>query len=444
MPGANWVCFVAAAKSSNGNAGRMPRADASQDVPARDRLPRWPRTASPGRRRWPSASAARPLRASRTPPARGPSRRAPAGTDCPGRESPRPGRRRFHELTSRVADASITLRVYPPSTAKTTPGVARTDRGNDSRNRTSTEIRHGRTRSRDGRRILLVDDDRGLRHVLSTLLTEAGHTVTTAATARGHRPAGDGAVRHRRCVDIGLPSMSGLEVLAHARALPDPPLVIMMTADDTPETLLQAVRRQAYRYLRKPFAPNAVVDIVEEASAMAPRRPRCRSRSCRPQPEWLEIVAPCSLEMADRVQSFVMQLEADLPETVRESVAHGVSRAADQRHRVGRQARSQRGRCRISCVRAKRMLLYRIRDPGEGFDIDRLRHAAISNPDDDPIAAHGRARGAGPAPGRVRPGDDAVARRRVDLQRSAQRSDLYQVSRLTCRSRMTGGGSWHP
>jgi anti-sigma regulatory factor (Ser/Thr protein kinase) len=40
---------------------------------------------------------------------------------------------------------------------------------------------------------------------------------------------------------------------------------------------------------------------------------------------------------------------------------------------------------RISCVRAKRMLLYRIADPGEGFDIDKLQHAAISNPSDSPI-----------------------------------------------------------
>ena len=31
------------------------------------------------------------------------------------------------------------------------------------------------------------------------------------------------------------------------------------------------------------------------------------------------------------------------------------------------------------------MLLYRIADPGEGFDIDKLRHAAIMNPDDDPM-----------------------------------------------------------
>jgi anti-sigma regulatory factor (Ser/Thr protein kinase) len=31
------------------------------------------------------------------------------------------------------------------------------------------------------------------------------------------------------------------------------------------------------------------------------------------------------------------------------------------------------------------MLIYRIADPGQGFDIERLRHAAISNPDDDPL-----------------------------------------------------------
>jgi anti-sigma regulatory factor (Ser/Thr protein kinase) len=40
---------------------------------------------------------------------------------------------------------------------------------------------------------------------------------------------------------------------------------------------------------------------------------------------------------------------------------------------------------RIACVRAKRLLLYRIQDPGEGFDLERLRHAAISNPADDPV-----------------------------------------------------------
>ena len=45
------------------------------------------------------------------------------------------------------------------------------------------------------------------------------------------------------------------------------------------------------------------------------------------------------------------------------------------------------------------MLLYRIADPGEGFDIDKLRHAAINNPDDDPLqhATSARNKASGPA-----------------------------------------------
>jgi anti-sigma regulatory factor (Ser/Thr protein kinase) len=41
---------------------------------------------------------------------------------------------------------------------------------------------------------------------------------------------------------------------------------------------------------------------------------------------------------------------------------------------------------RISCLRAKRMILYRIADPGVGFKIEDLPHAAIGQPPDDPIA----------------------------------------------------------
>jgi CheY-like chemotaxis protein/anti-sigma regulatory factor (Ser/Thr protein kinase) len=234
-----------------------------------------------------------------------------------------------------------------------------------------------------GRRILLVDDDRGLRHVLSTLLTGAGHTVK----AVGDGPEaiallGPGQF-HILLVDIGLPSMSGLEVLASARATVNPPLGIVMTADDTPETLLEAVRRQAYRFVRKPFAPNTIVEIIDGAIASA-KAAALPIEVVSARPEWLEIIAPCSLEMAERLQSFVMQLEADLPEAVRESAGYAFRELLTNAIEWGGKLDPNR-KVRISCVRARRMLLYRIADPGEGFDIDRLRHAAISNPADDPI-----------------------------------------------------------
>ncbi|MBK9239613.1 MAG: response regulator [Acidobacteria bacterium] len=234
-----------------------------------------------------------------------------------------------------------------------------------------------------GRRILLVDDDRGLRHVLSTLLTDVGHTLVSAADGPEALAQLEQGGFDIVLLDLGLPGINGLEMLAHARALPNPPLVIVMTADDTSATLLEAVRRQAYRYLRKPFAPNEVVSIIAGAMATAPHA-ALSIEVVSARPEWLEVIAPCSLEMADRIQSFVMHLEADLPEAIRESVAQAFRELLTNAIEWGGKLDTTKT-VRISCVRARRMLLYRISDPGKGFDIDRLKHAAISNPDGDPL-----------------------------------------------------------
>ena len=233
------------------------------------------------------------------------------------------------------------------------------------------------------RRILIVDDDRALRHVLAEILKDAGHSVGQAADGPEALRRLDAGEFDIVLLDIGLPGMSGLDVLAHARAAASPPIVVMMTADDTPETLLAAVRRQAYRYLRKPFSPSAIVEVIDDAIASAPAA-ALSIEVVSARPEWVELVAPCVLEMTDRIQSFVMQLEMDLPEPVRESVAQAFRELLTNAIEWGGKLDPER-KVRISCVRAKRLLLYRIADPGEGFDIDKLRHAAISNPDDAPL-----------------------------------------------------------
>jgi CheY-like chemotaxis protein len=184
-------------------------------------------------------------------------------------------------------------------------------------------------------------------------------------------------------LDVNLPSMNGLDVLAHARTLPRPPLVVMMTGDDTSEPLLEAVRLQAFRYLRKPFPLQTVVDVVKDAMAAAPVA-QLPIEVVSAKPEWMEVIAPCTLEMVDRIQSFMMHLEGDLPEAVRESVAQAFRELMINAIEWGGKLDPTR-KIRISSVRARRLLLYRISDPGEGFDLDSLRHAAISNPQDAPM-----------------------------------------------------------
>ena len=232
-------------------------------------------------------------------------------------------------------------------------------------------------------RVLVVDDDRALRHALAALLEQAGHTVTQAASGLEALAALEHEAPDVMLLDIILPDASGLDVLAQARTLEAPPRVVIMTADDTPGTLLRAVRGQADRYVIKPFAPGAIIEVVEEvlattAAAMLP------IEVVSARPEWVELVAPCALPVADRLQSFMMHLDADLPEAMRESVGRAFRELLFNAIEWGGKLDPER-KVRISCLRARRMILYRIADPGEGFDIEQLSHAAISNPEGSPL-----------------------------------------------------------
>lgn len=239
------------------------------------------------------------------------------------------------------------------------------------------------------RHVLVVDDDAALRHAISAMLAQAGYRTEQASD-------GPEALRKLQqqpvdllLLDIGLPGMNGLDVLAQTRSQATPPRVVMMTADDTPETLLKSFRGQAHRFIRKPFPPRRIVEVVNDVLEAHPDV-SLPIEVVSASPEWVEIVAPCSLEVGDRVREFVMQLDATLPDDVRESVAQAFRELLTNAIEWG--GHLDPGRTvRISCLRTKRMLLYRIADPGEGFDIKRLAHAAISNPDDDPLA-HDRVR----------------------------------------------------
>lgn len=233
------------------------------------------------------------------------------------------------------------------------------------------------------RRILVVDDDRALRHALSTLLEEAGHTVVQASDGPEALATLAGGPMDLMLLDLGLPGMGGMEVLARVRALASPPRVVVLTADDTPETLLEAIRGQVDGYVTKPFAPGGIVEVVSDALAKPPAA-ALPIEVVSARPDWVELLAPCSLDAANRIQGFMMTLEAGLPANVRESVGQAFHELLFNGVEWGGKLDPTRT-VRISCIRTRRMLLYRIADPGEGFDIDRLSHAAISNPEDNPL-----------------------------------------------------------
>ena len=230
-------------------------------------------------------------------------------------------------------------------------------------------------------KILVAEDDRPLRHTLHEMLKTAGFSITVAkdgleALQKLKRKRFDLVL-----LDIGLPGVNGLEVLTHLRAQPVRPKVVVMTADDTPNTVLRAVREQAYQYVRKPFPPKTMVELVTRALAASPEVPPIEVLSA--EAHWVELLVPCQIEAAERIQSFLMGLEADLPDHVRESVGLAFHELLINAVEWGGKLDPNR-RVRIAYLRGRRMLLYRIADPGPGFDLEGLTHAAVGKPSSEP------------------------------------------------------------
>ena len=231
-------------------------------------------------------------------------------------------------------------------------------------------------------RILVVDDDKTTRHVLRSVLTSAGFSTSVAKD--GVEALKALKTRHfdLLLLDVWMPRMNGLDLLAKLRPITSRPRVVVMTSDDAPETLLMAVREQAFKYIHKPVDAPALLQTVRDALA-APDTPPIEVISARP--EWVELVVPCTREAAGRIEAVMAQLDANLAPEVRESIGYAFRELLLNAVEWGGKLDPTRT-VRISCLRARRMLMYRIADPGPGFNIEELPHAAIGQSSDDPIA----------------------------------------------------------
>ena len=108
-------------------------------------------------------------------------------------------------------------------------------------------------------RILVIEDDAGLRRTVSLLLEGEDYEVATA---------GDGSVGLEKAAewnpevilaDVRMPGMDGLEFVEQYAATGGGASVIIMTAYGNPDTAIEAIRRGAFDYIDKPFAPDALL-----------------------------------------------------------------------------------------------------------------------------------------------------------------------------------------
>lgn len=116
-----------------------------------------------------------------------------------------------------------------------------------------------------GKRLLIIDDEENMRHMLSALLKKSGYIVDTASDGdEGLQMVNQTKYNFVLC-DIKMPNMDGMEFLKSAGNKIEATTVIMMSAYGTIDTAVKAMKLGAYDYISKPFKTDEVRLALKKA-----------------------------------------------------------------------------------------------------------------------------------------------------------------------------------
>jgi two-component system, OmpR family, phosphate regulon response regulator OmpR len=110
----------------------------------------------------------------------------------------------------------------------------------------------------DAAHVLVVDDDRRLRVLLSSYLVKSGHRVTAAASAKEARGFLDGLAFDIIVLDVMMPGESGFDFASDLRGRSQVP-ILMLTAHGEPKDRVRGLEIGVDDYLSKPFAPRELL-----------------------------------------------------------------------------------------------------------------------------------------------------------------------------------------
>ena len=172
-----------------------------------------------------------------------------------------------------------------------------------------------------------------------------------------------------------------VELLRKLRRIRPHTRLIVLAEESTPADVISSMREHAFSYFSKPFSPDALAVMIHRAIEEPCWDDGIDVVSATA--EWIRIRARCDLKTADRVLQFFDEI-AELPNPERSAVGMAfremLTNAIEHGGRLDPNQQVE-----ISYLRARHMVTCQITDPGPGFTLDEIPHAAIANPMDDPL-----------------------------------------------------------
>jgi DNA-binding NarL/FixJ family response regulator len=231
------------------------------------------------------------------------------------------------------------------------------------------------------RAALVVDADPEVEAVLAETLDPAIWTLEHASNNRAAL-----AMAEARPFDLILTSekTSGkedVELLRKIRRVRPHTRLIILTDETTPADVIASMRARAFSYFSKPFSFPALAEMIRLA-AEGP----CWDEGIEilsATPAWIRLMARCELKTAERLVQFINEI-AELPEDEKYAVATAFREMLMNAIEYGGHF-DPNEYVEVSYLHARHMVVCRVKDPGKGFSLDEVRHAAVGNPPEDPV-----------------------------------------------------------
>jgi CheY-like chemotaxis protein/anti-sigma regulatory factor (Ser/Thr protein kinase) len=231
-------------------------------------------------------------------------------------------------------------------------------------------------------RLLIVDDDPSLHELVHAMLAGRGWEADSAANSEEALARLETYSYDLLLADILMPGMDGLALLGVLRRRYPVMPVVIMTVKNTPGHVLESLRREAAAYLSKPFSRETLLGTLQNALSDPIEEDDIKILSDKPH--WISLQIRCRLATADRLTQFVRELPSDLEPDQREEIANAFRELLMNAVEHGGHLDPDKT-VDLSYIRTARTIVYYIRDPGEGFSMEGLAHAAVANSPEEPF-----------------------------------------------------------
>jgi len=231
-------------------------------------------------------------------------------------------------------------------------------------------------------RMLMIAPDEALLKALRASPLLEGHAIDVAA--------GDAAAirrLRRQAFDVLVSAPdTNLEedtaILDEVRLARPGVKIVLLAPHTTPEFVIDALRKRVFACFSAPFDASEIADMLSRALEAGDWKDGIEVLSATP--DWMHVRVNCRLLSAERLVNFLTELRSDVPEAPRDDFMFAFREVLmnAMEHGGGFDPNQV---VEVTAVRTARTMVFYLRDPGPGFDLASLPHAALTRPD-DPLA----------------------------------------------------------